>query len=190
MNPHTIVIFASGAGTNARKIVDYFRGHPNIRISAIFSNKAEAGVKEVAAEAGIPFVPFTREALENQSVLEQLQAIGAEWIVLAGFLWKMPDSIVQAYPQRIINIHPALLPKFGGKGMYGMHVHRAVKEAGEAETGMTIHFVNEHYDEGTVIHQEKVKILPEDTGESIAGKVQKLEHEWYPRIIERLVLQD
>jgi len=188
-SPATIAIFASGAGTNARAIVRYFAEHESIRVIRIYSNKADAGVSQAAEEAGIPFTAFSREELTRpDGVLRQLQQEGTGWIVLAGFLWKMPEHIVHAFADRIVNIHPALLPLYGGKGMYGMNVHRAVKEAGDLVSGITIHLVNEHYDEGAVIHQEKVDVTGDDTAETIAKKVQVLEHEWYPRIIERLVL--
>ncbi|WP_143309669.1 phosphoribosylglycinamide formyltransferase [Chitinophaga vietnamensis] len=183
-----IVIFASGAGSNAQKIIDHFRGSDIARVALIVCNKPGAGVLEIAAREGIPTLLIEREAFLHSDVyVQQLKAIPAHLIVLAGFLWKIPANLVQAFPNRIINIHPALLPKFGGKGMYGHFVHEAVISAGEKESGITIHFVNEKYDDGETILQERCTITPEDTPESVARKVQLLEHQWFPVIVERLL---
>lgn len=188
-HPVRIAIFASGAGTNAREIFKYFQKSDEIHVVAVFSNKAGAGVLNVADEYNAAKVIFGKnDLLSPQGILDQLKAHQVEWIILAGFLWKVPDELIRAYPNRIINIHPALLPKFGGKGMYGMHVHQAVKEAGEDKSGITIHYVNEHYDEGGIIAQKETALTPDDSPESIAQKVQELEHFWFPRIIEQVVL--
>lgn len=187
MSAASLAILASGAGSNARCIAAYFSGREDIRVVRIYTNRADAGVIQVGAELGIPVTVFGREEWQQpQTILDQLHAEDTDWIVLAGFLWKVPAALITAYPGHIINIHPALLPAFGGKGMYGMHVHRAVKESGATRTGITIHQVNEHYDEGAVIFQESVAVRPEDTPEDIAARVQQLEHYWFPRIIERL----
>jgi phosphoribosylglycinamide formyltransferase-1 len=184
-----IAIFASGAGSNAAKIIDYFRHHTDIRISLIVSNKPGAGVLDIAQEAGIPTLLIEKEAFfRGSAYLDALKEKGISFIVLAGFLWKIPVALVRAYPGRIINIHPALLPKYGGKGMYGRFVHEAVVGAKETETGITIHYVDELYDHGQVIFQEKVALTPDDTPETVAQKVHQLEHAHFPVIIERVVM--
>ena len=183
-----IAIFASGAGSNAEKIIDYFRSHAEIKISLIVSNKPGAGVLDIAREAGIPTLLLEKEAFfRGSAYLEELKEHHIGFIVLAGFLWKIPVALVRAYPGRIINIHPALLPRFGGKGMYGRFVHEAVVDAKETETGITIHYVDELYDHGQVIFQEKVAVTPDDTPETVAEKVHQLEHEHFPKIIEAVV---
>lgn len=170
-------VFASGGGSNAEKLFAHFAGHPSAYISGLFCNNAQAGVLEKAKAAGIPtHLLSNAELAEPGKLLDLLSLHGVDYIILAGFLRKIPDEVIHAYTDKIINIHPALLPKFGGKGMYGMHVHRAVKEAGETETGITIHLVNEHYDEGRILFQATVPVTAEDTPESIAQKVQQLEH--------------
>ena len=181
-----IVIFASGGGSNAESIINHFKDK-EVEVSAFFVNNPNAGAIKRAANHNIPCVVFNREEFKSGEVLDKLNAINPDLIVLAGFLWLIPSDMVKAYPNKIINIHPALLPKFGGKGMHGSNVHIAVKEAGEIESGPTIHFVNEHYDEGNIIHQAKCVILPTDTADDIAAKVLKLEHEHYPKVIEKLL---
>ncbi len=184
-----IAIFATGSGSNAEAIMRYFQNNADIEISLLLSNKAEAGALTHAKNYGVPSVVFNRATFfETEEILEKLQEAQIDLIVLAGFLWKIPAYLIAAYPNKIINIHPALLPKFGGKGMYGMHVHEAVKAAGEKESGITIHLVNEHYDEGTILLQEKVDILPEDTASTIAKKVLQLEHAHLSPLIEKYLL--
>lgn len=185
---NNIVIFASGSGSNAEKIVEHFKGSTAVKISHIFCNNPEAGVFERAKRLGIPCGLFSREEYKNGDLLRKIQSLRTDWIVLAGFLWLVPSDFVQAFPQRIINLHPALLPKFGGKGMYGHFVHEAVVAAREKESGITIHYVNEHYDEGAIIFQSSFPVLPDDTPEDVAKKGQLLEHRDFPRVIEKLVL--
>ena len=183
-----IAIFASGAGTNAQKIINHFKGSSLARVSLIVSNKAEAGIFKIAEKEQIPAVLIDKEQFfRGDTYVKLLQENNIDLVVLAGFLWKVPANIVQAFPGRIINIHPALLPKYGGKGMYGHFVHEAVLAAGDTESGITIHFVNEKYDDGGVILQERCAVSPDDTPESLAKKVQALEHHWFPLIVERLL---
>ena len=183
-----IAIFASGAGSNAREIIRHFRNHPTIRVSLIVCNKPGAGVLQIAADEKIPSVMLEKETFfRGDAYVSALQAAGIDFIVLAGFLWKIPDLLIKAYPGKIINIHPALLPKYGGKGMYGGHVHESVIKAGEKESGITIHFVDEHYDHGQPIFQAKVAVDPADTPESLAAKIHKLEHKYYPVVIEEIL---
>lgn len=183
-----IAIFASGTGSNAQKIIDHFRDSGLARVSVILSNKADAGVLAIAEREQIPAVVIDKEQFfRGDTYVKLLQELETDLVVLAGFLWKVPANLVQAFSGRIINIHPALLPKFGGKGMYGHFVHEAVLAAGEKESGITIHYVNEQYDDGGVILQERCAILPEDTPDTLAKKVQVLEHQWFPLIVERLL---
>ncbi len=183
-----IAIFASGSGTNAENIAKYFDNHLRARVDIILSNNPNAYVLERAKKLHIPAIVFTREQLyEDNTVLNLLKFRGIDFIALAGFLWKIPENIIKAYPQRIVNIHPALLPKYGGKGMYGNHVHKAVLEAGEKKSGITIHYVNENYDEGDIIFQTQCPVLPDDTVETLAQRLHQLEYEHYPRIIEQLI---
>ena len=179
-----IVLFASGSGSNAEKIAEYFSLISDVDISLIVSNNPKAGVIERARKLHIPVLLFDRTTFYDTNKITQLllnQSI--DLIVLAGFMWLMPVDLVKAFPNKIINIHPALLPKFGGKGMYGHFVHEAVAAAGEIESGITIHYVNEHYDEGQIIFQATCPVSPTDTPEDIAQKVQALEHLHYPRIV-------
>jgi phosphoribosylglycinamide formyltransferase 1 len=188
---HKIALFASGSGSNAQKIVEYFKEDAQkdvAQVSLILSNNPQAKVLERAKNLEIPSQVFDRKTFyQTTQIVDLLQAQKIDLIVLAGFLWLIPDNLIQAFPQNIINIHPALLPKFGGKGMYGMRVHQAVKEAGETETGITIHWVNEKYDEGGIIFQTKCKIESYDSPETIAQKIQKLEHEFFPKVIADLL---
>ncbi|NDV97239.1 phosphoribosylglycinamide formyltransferase [Dysgonomonas sp. 521] len=180
-----IAIFASGSGSNAENIANYFKGNKEVSISLIISNKKDAYVHERAKKLGIKSVTFTKSEFESTNhVLEYLKDHDIDFIVLAGYLLKVPENILLAYPHRIINIHPALLPKYGGRGMYGDNVHKAVVEAGEKESGITIHYVNENYDEGAVIYQAKCAVLPGDTYEDVAKKVHTLEYTHFPVIIE------
>ena len=186
--PVKMAVFASGGGSNAQKIIQYFNRSELAQVSLVVCNKQGAGVLQVAEAAGIDTLLIAREPFFNgDGYVPQLQAAGIQLVVLAGFLWKVPQTLIDAYPRRIVNIHPALLPKYGGKGMYGQHVHTAVKEAGEVESGITIHYVDEHYDHGDVIFQTTCPISAEDNATAIAAKVLQLEHHHYPRVIEKLV---
>jgi len=183
-----VAIFASGNGSNAQCIIEYFSGNPHIKISVVFSNKEDAYVLERAKKLSVPSFTFTYAELRNtNTVIEKLKEYEIGFIVLAGFMIKIPDPLIKMYQNRIINIHPALLPKYGGKGMYGEHVHRAVINAGEKESGITIHFVNEKYDEGTIIFQSRCNIFTGDTPETLASKVHELEYRYYPEIIEKVI---
>ncbi|GAB4037053.1 phosphoribosylglycinamide formyltransferase [Spirosoma jeollabukense] len=179
-----IALFASGSGSNAEKIAEYFVNNTEVEISLIVSNNPKAGVIDRARRLHIPVLLFDRTTFYDTSRITQLLAGQAiDLIVLAGFMWLMPTELVQAFSNKIINIHPALLPKFGGKGMYGHFVHEAVVAAGETESGITIHYVNERYDEGQIIFQANCPVLPTDTPDDVAHKVQILEHLHYPRIV-------
>lgn len=184
-----IIIFASGGGSNAEQIVIQSLKNKRFSVEAIFSNQPKAGVLEKAEKYQIPTVVFSKSSFESEAFLEQIESFQPDLIVLAGFLWKIPSYLVRAFDNKIINIHPALLPKYGGKGMYGMHVHKAVFENKEPESGITIHFVNEHYDEGDFIFQEKVAITDCETPEAIAKKVLQLEHQFFPLVIEKMLLE-
>jgi len=181
-----IVLFASGGGSNAEQIMQYFTGN-SIKVVALFTNNATAGAIDKALSHNVPAVVFTREQLNDGTVLERLREFNADLIVLAGFLLKFPSDIIAAYPDKVINIHPALLPKYGGKGMYGIHVHKAVLENKEKESGITIHYVNDNYDEGNIIFQQSVALEECATAEDIAQKVLELEHRHFPEVIEKLI---
>ncbi len=184
-----IAIFASGNGSNTEAIIGYFKGHPSVNVALVVTNNPEAGVIKIAHSNKIISAIVSKNALNDPEILGRLiAALNIDMIVLAGFLQLIPAYLLERFPQRIINIHPALLPKYGGKGMYGIKVHEAVLSQGDAETGITIHFVNENYDEGEVILQKATTIDKSDTPETIALKVQVLEHEWFPRTIEKLLL--
>ena len=180
-----LALFASGSGTNAENITKYFRAHPSIEIDSIWTNNAKAGVVNRMADYPPTVHVFSREALQSGALLEALQERNIEGIVLAGFLLLIPANLVSAFPKRILNIHPALLPKYGGKGMYGDKVHEAVFNAKEEKTGITIHYVNEHYDEGAILFQAEVALTPSDTPERIANKVHQLEYKHFPVVIEK-----
>lgn len=183
-----IAIFASGTGTNARKMLEFFQNADYARIALIVSSRADAGVLDIAREFGVPSHVLNKQSFKNTSeLLGLLRTHSIEWIVLAGFLWLIPPYLVQAYPRRIINIHPALLPKYGGKGMYGHFVHEAVRESGDLETGITIHFVNENYDEGDIIFQASCALEPGLDASEIARRVQVLEHEHFARVVGGMV---
>jgi len=187
--PHRIAIFASGSGSNAQRIMEYFQLHPQIQVTLVLSNNPKAGVLERAARLNTPVQVFNRtDFYHGDEVLRVLESRGITFLVMAGFLWLMPANLVQAFPNRIVNIHPALLPRYGGKGMYGLNVHKAVVKAGEQESGITIHFVNEHYDEGQTIFQASCPLQPSDTPEEVAHKVLELEHRHFPRVIEQVIL--
>lgn len=184
-----IAIFASGSGSNAQRLAEYFAGTGQAVISAIYCNNPNAFVLERAGLLGIPAVLFNRDTFYNKtSILEDLKARQVDWIILAGFLWLIPDYILKAFPKRIINIHPALLPDYGGKGMYGAKVHEAVITAGEQQSGITIHYVNEHYDEGDIIFQATCRVYPGFTTEMLAAKIHELEYEHFPKVVERLIV--
>jgi len=186
-----IVLFASGSGSNVENIVRYFHDKRNsVAVAAVLTNKSDAKVLSRCNYLNINGLYFNRNALyETDCVLDILKVLQPDLIILAGFLWKMPEKIIRNFSDKIVNIHPALLPKYGGKGMYGNHVHQAVKENKETETGITIHYVNENYDEGAIIFQARTTVLPDDSFEDIAKKVQELEYEHFPRIIEKLLLE-
>ena len=183
-----LALFASGSGSNAEKIVEYFHNHPSVAVRLILCNNPQAGVIARAERLGVPMVLFNRDEFRSGRVLEILGENEIDWVILAGFLWLVPKELVAAFPNRILNLHPALLPKFGGKGMYGHFVHEAVVATGERESGITIHRVNEQYDEGAVVFQASFPVEPTDTPADVARKGQVLEHEWFPKIIEREVL--
>jgi phosphoribosylglycinamide formyltransferase 1 len=188
MSKKNIAIFASGGGSNAQKMIDYFANSTTVNVALIVSNKADAGVLGIAERHKIPALVIQRSGFyQSEQLLDDLRSANIDFIVLAGFLWLIPPYLIQAFPQKMVNIHPALLPKYGGKGMYGMHVHEAVKAAGETETGITIHYVNEHYDEGDIVFAAQTAIGPEDSPADIAKKVQQLEHAHFPRVVEQLV---
>ncbi len=184
----SIAIFASGAGSNAEKIIAYFKDHPTIRTSLVVCNKPGAGVLSIAAKAGIPSIIIEKEKFfRGNGYADELKQKGIDFIVLAGFLWKIPVSLITAYKEKIINIHPALLPKYGGKGMYGQFVHESVISNKEKESGISIHYVDEVYDHGGIIFQAHCKVEPGDTAESLARKIHQLEHAHYPAVIEKVI---
>ena len=183
-----IALFSSGSGSNAENIIRYFHSNPEVSFPLILSNKVDAYVHQRAKALGVSSLTFSKaEWEESEHILQLLQEKKVDFIVLAGFLLKVPSKLIAAYPDKIINIHPALLPKYGGKGMYGQHVHEAVVAAGEKESGITIHYVNEHYDEGNIIFQAKCAVLPTDTADDVAEKVHQLEYDYFPKIIAQLM---
>lgn len=184
-----LVIFASGSGSNAENIIQYFRQEGGAVVERIYTPNPQAGVIGRCERLGVPHTLFSREAWKSGHVCRQLVAEQPDLIVLAGFMWLVPSEVIAAFPNRIVNIHPALLPKFGGKGMYGDHVHKAVSEAGETETGITIHYVNERYDEGQIIFQQRIPIAPHENPDSIAKKVHELEYRWYPEVLKEILLR-
>lgn len=183
-----IAIFASGSGSNAENLIHYFERSKHVDIVLILSNKPDAFVHERAKKLHIPSLSFTKNQFsESDYILKLLQEKKIDLIILAGFLLKVPTNLIHAYPNRIINIHPALLPKYGGKGMYGQYVHEAVVAHNEKETGISIHYVNEHYDEGTIIFQAKCAVLPTDTADDVAQRVHQLEYEHFPKVVEKFI---
>lgn len=183
-----IAIFASGSGSNAQKIMEHFKRNSEAEVVLILTNNPQAYVLQRADNFEIPSHIFSRhEFYETETIIRLLKNLQVDLIVLAGFLWLVPPNLLKAFPNKIINLHPALLPKFGGKGMYGDHVHKAVLAAGEEESGITIHFVNEKFDEGEILHQSRFKIEPGDNLEMIKFKGQQLEHQNFPRVIESLL---
>ena len=189
--PTHIAIFASGMGSNAKKIIEYFKKSELIKVALVVCNNPAAGVLKIASTENIPVLLIDKERFfRGDAHIPELKAHHVDFIVLAGFLWKIPGGLINAFPGRIINIHPALLPGFGGKGMYGNRVHEAVIAAGEKESGITIHYVDGHYDNGDIIFQAKCPVEAGDTAESLASRVHQLEHKHYPRVIENLILQN
>jgi phosphoribosylglycinamide formyltransferase-1 len=186
-----IAIFCSGSGSNAQKIIEYFQNNSEIKIVVLMSNKADAFALERAKNFNIPTFVFNRnDFYETENVLQELKKYKVDYIVLAGFLWLIPENLIIRFPNKILNIHPALLPKFGGKGMYGMNVHKAVVEKKEKESGITIHFADAHYDEGNIIFQATCSISETDTPEDVAKKVQVLEHGHFPIVIEGVIKKE
>ncbi|MFV5701607.1 phosphoribosylglycinamide formyltransferase [Flavobacterium sp. XS2P12] len=182
-----IVIFASGSGTNAENIIKYFAATKIGSVEAVFTNNPNAKVIERAKKYEIPTEVFSKTELNESKVLHIINNIQPDLIVLAGFLLKFPENIIAAYPNKIINIHPALLPKYGGKGMYGMHIHRAIVGNKEKETGITIHFVNENYDEGNILFQKNVVLSQDETPEEVAEIIHELEQKYFPEVIEKIL---
>ena len=186
-----IAIFASGSGTNAENIINYFRNNPRISINLIVTNREDAFVRERAKRLEVDSYVIKKEAWKNQNLVNDLLSkYNIDYIILAGFLLRVPQYILNKFHNRVINIHPALLPKFGGKGMYGNNVHKAVIDSKDEESGITIHFCNENYDEGNIIFQAKCPISPNDTFEVVAQKVHQLEYKYFPVIIEQVLLDD
>jgi len=182
-----LIIFASGTGTNAGAIIEHFKNNGKAKVALIVSNNANAGALDIARREDIPFLVISRQTFREMLLVEQLSDYKPSLVILAGFMWKIPEKIVHTFPGRIINIHPALLPDYGGKGMYGQHVHQAVIAAKEHESGITIHYVNEHYDKGDIILQARCPVNENDTPGELAGRIHKLEHFYYPRAIEFLL---
>jgi len=186
-----IVLFASGNGTNAENIIRYFQRSNTVYITEVLTNNPKAGVIERAKKLNVPVRVITREDIASpQALIHHLTEQQTDLIVLAGFLWKIPTALIRQFPDKLINLHPALLPEFGGKGMYGLHVHEAVIAAGKKKSGITIHFVNENYDEGKIIFQAKTEVSPKDTPESLAGKIHQLEYKYFPKVIEKILSRE
>lgn len=182
-----IAVFASGAGSNAQMIINYFRQHPRIKVTLIVSNKLKAGVLEIAERESIPTLIIEKREFEKTGYVKDLHRFDIRFIVLAGFLWKIPPVLIKEFPESIINIHPALLPAYGGKGMYGKAVHEAVINSQDKESGITIHYIDEIYDNGKIIFQATCPVMERETSESLAEKIHALEHEHYPKEIERML---
>ena len=188
MDGHKIAILVSGTGTNAINIIEYFEKNSVADVALVVSNKTDAMAVEKAQNKGVKTIVFNNESFKKNSiVLNYLKSESIDFIILAGFLMKVPNDIIHAYPNKIVNLHPSLLPKYGGKGMYGNHVHRAVIEAQESESGISIHFVNEEYDEGAIIFQAKVSVEKKDSVEVLAQKIRQLEHRFFPKIVEQVI---
>lgn len=186
LSPANLAIFASGAGTNAAKIIEYFKGNPGIRVALVVCNKPGAGVLEMAKKAGIDTLMLEKAAFnDTDTYIKELKAKNIDWLILAGFLWKIPDAFIKEWKKKIINIHPALLPGYGGKGMYGSRVHEAVIKAGEKESGITIHYVDEIYDNGEIIFQAACPIGESENADTLAQRIHELEHAHFPAIIEQ-----
>ena len=185
---HKIAVFASGSGSNAQNLAEYFSKHPKIEITKIYSNRADAYVHERARNLEIPSETFSREQFRSPAFADQLKQEGITSIVLAGFLWLIPECLIRNFDNKIINIHPALLPAFGGKGMYGKHVHEAVIASGAVQSGITIHLVNEKYDEGRILFQASTDVTKEDDPDTLAGRIHELEYKHFPNIVEKYLL--
>jgi len=183
-----VAILASGSGSNAAALMNHFSNTEGIDVVLVGSNRSSAGVLEKANQAGVASLHFSREELGSGELLKKLETLKVDWVLLAGFLLKIPKEFCRAFENKILNIHPSLLPKFGGVGMFGMNVHRAVFEAEEKESGMTIHYVNEHYDEGSIVFQGRIDVSELKSAEEIASEVLKLEHEYYPRVAREIIL--
>lgn len=184
-----LAIFVSGSGTNMQRIANYFKNHPQIEVSLVVCNNPDAGAIARAESLGIPLMMIDKKSFKNpESLTAELFKKQIDWIILAGFLWLIPKVLIQAYPNKIVNIHPALLPAYGGKGMYGEKVHQAVIQNGEKQSGITIHFVNEHYDAGAIIFQQQLELQADETSESLAQRIHELEYKYYPEVIEKVVL--
>jgi phosphoribosylglycinamide formyltransferase-1 len=191
MNTTAIALFASGNGSNAINLIRYFEKHPSVNVALVVCNKENAPVVEKSRELGIEVLVVSNEQVENGlTLLQELDYRSVKWIVLAGFLRKIPLNLLRGYPNRIINVHPALLPKYGGHGMYGMNVHRAVVDAKELKSGISIHLVNEEFDKGELLAQFETEILATDTPEMVAEKVQMLEHRHFPEVVEKVISYD
>ncbi|PIF69663.1 phosphoribosylglycinamide formyltransferase [Flavobacterium sp. 2] len=182
-----IIVFASGSGTNAENIIKHFANTKIAKVVSVFTNNASAKVIERAKNHQIPVEIFSKNELLERNILQKIQKIDPDLIILAGFLLKFPENIIEHYPNKIINIHPALLPNYGGKGMYGMHIHRAIVNNKEKETGISIHYVNENYDEGAIIFQANVALTENDTPETVAEKIHELEQKHFPEIIQTIL---
>ena len=185
-----IIIFASGSGSNAENIINHFQHSNNVNVTKVLSNRKNAGVFDRCQRLNVPCEWFSRHDFSDSDTILNTLKMEADYIILAGFLLKIPESMVKMFPNKIINIHPALLPKYGGKGMYGMNVHNAVKESNETETGITIHFVNEHYDEGAIIFQATTELDASDSVENIAQKIHLLEYKHFPKVIEDVIKRE
>lgn len=182
-----IAVFASGAGSNAQKIIEYFERSETADVALVVCNKKGAGVINIAAAAGVPVLMIEKDKFQKDGYVAELKEAGIDFNVLAGFLWKIPQPIIDAWPRKIVNIHPALLPRYGGKGMYGHYVHESVLNAGDVESGITIHYVDEHYDNGDIIFQTACPIVEGDSAETLAQRIHTLEHLHYPRVIDELL---
>jgi phosphoribosylglycinamide formyltransferase-1 len=190
LTPKKIAIFASGSGTNAENLAKYFEHRDDVTVACVLSNNKDAYVLERAHKLHIPTKVFTRdEFYATHQIVDLLKELSIDLIVLAGFLWLVPSQLVAAYPKRIVNIHPALLPKYGGKGMYGQRVHQSVVDHHETESGITIHYVNEHYDDGDIIYQARCTVLSSDTADDVAKKVHQLEYAHFPQVIDMVLKQ-
>ncbi|XOV92311.1 MAG: phosphoribosylglycinamide formyltransferase [Bacteroidota bacterium] len=184
-----IAIFASGSGTNAENLIQHFNQTSDIKVAAVFCNNAKAGVLDRAKRLNTESLLFSRQEFQDSSFIQKLQELEVDAIVLAGFLWKVPMYLINQFPQKIINIHPALLPNYGGKGMYGSHVHEAVIQHGDQESGITIHLVNEEYDKGKTLFQAKCPVYPTDTPDELANRIHQLEYKHFPQIVEDYLRQ-
>lgn len=186
-----LAVWASGQGTNAENLIRYFKSHPRIRVALVVCNKPEAPVLAKASSLKVPTMLVGKESWrQEQDILNQLRAFQIDAMVLAGFLWRIPEYLLQAYPNRIVNVHPSLLPEFGGKGMYGERVHQAVLESGRTESGITIHLVNDSYDEGTALATFRCPVKPNDTAHTLAERIHTLEQAHLPPIVEQWVLTE